>query len=345
MKILVTGGAGFIGSNFVRHILSNYPDYQVLVLDAMTYAGNLENFPDEVWNNPRFFFWQGQVQDRSAVERLVSQVDAVVHFAAETHVDNSIYQYNTDDFVDTDVKGTQILLDAIRHYPVERFVHISTSEVYGTALTPQMTEDHPLNPRSPYASAKCGADRIVYSYVCTFGIPAVVIRPFNNYGPNQHIEKFIPRVITSALQDKRFPMHGNGRSSRDWLYVEDTARGVAAALHADINKIKGEAINLATAIDIDIYAIATHILKLMGKPLDLMDYVEDRPGQVDRHTGSNGKAKELLGWAPEVTCLEDGLQRTVDWYTNHPEWWKKLRNKEVSSVGSIMHGEGVQRRG
>ena len=342
MKILVTGGAGFIGSNFVRHILSTYPDYQVLVLDALTYAGNLDNFPDEVWSNPRFFFWHGAVQDRPAVERLVSQVDAVVHFAAETHVDNSIYQYNTDDFIDTDVKGTQILLDAIRHYPVERFIHISTSEVYGTAESAVMTEEHPLNPRSPYASAKCGADRLVYSYVCTFQTPAIIIRPFNNYGPNQHIEKFIPRVITSALQNKPFPMHGSGQSSRDWIFVEDTARGIAAALHSDIEKTRGHAINLATAVDTDIKTIATQLLDQLGCSQDLMQWVADRPGQVDRHTGSNGKAKELIGWEPQV-FLEEGLMRTVDWYKANEQWWRKLRMKELSSVEALMPGEAELR--
>ncbi|MEI6916184.1 MAG: GDP-mannose 4,6-dehydratase, partial [Armatimonadota bacterium] len=311
MKILVTGGAGFIGSNFVKHILKTYPDYQVLVLDALTYAGNLENFPDDIWKNPRFFFWHGMVQDRPAVERLVAQVDAVVHFAAETHVDNSIYQDSTDDFVDTDVKGTQILLDTVRHYNIDRFVHISTSEVYGTAESTKMDEDHPLNPRSPYAAAKCGADRYVYSYVCTFGTPAVIIRPFNNYGPNQHIEKFIPRVITSAFQDKSFPLHGSGKSSRDWIVVEDTARGVAAALQAPIDKIRGQVINLATAVDTDITTVADKIFKIMGKSeANLVERVVDRPGQVDRHTGTNDKALELLGWSPQVG-LDEGLERTV----------------------------------
>ncbi|MGQ9922584.1 MAG: dTDP-glucose 4,6-dehydratase [Armatimonadota bacterium] len=338
MKILVTGGAGFIGSAFVRHILETYPEYQVIVLDALTYAGNLDNFPEAVWTNPRFFFWHGAVQDRQAVERLVSQVDTVVHFAAETHVDNSIYQYNTDDFIDTDVKGTQVLLDAVRHSSVERFIQISTSEVYGTALSPLMTEEHPLNPRSPYAAAKCGADRLVYAYVCTFDIPAVIIRPFNNYGPYQHIEKFIPRVITSALQDKPFPLHGNGTSSRDWVYVEDTARGVAAALHADIEAIKGQVINIATARSVDIGTIARMVLEKMGKPASLIEVVEDRPGQVERHTGANERARHLLGWTPAVP-FEEGLEMTIAWYRENPQWWRKLRMKELSSAATLLTGD------
>jgi len=330
MKILVTGGAGFIGSHFVERIIKTRPEDQVLTLDSMTYAGNLDNIPPEVWNSPRFFFWQGSVLDRTVVERLVAQADTVIHFAAETHVDNSIHTYNTDDFVDTDVKGTQILLDAIRHNGVGRYIHISTSEVYGTALHHLMDEDHPLNPRSPYASAKCGGDRLVYSYVCTFQIPAVIVRPFNNYGPRQHMEKLIPHVITQCLQDKPFQLHGSGKSSRDWLYVEDHVDALTTMLDTDFSKIQGEVINLATTIDTDIHTIALSILKLLNKPESLINWVADRPGQVDCHRGSNEKAKRLLGWQPK-TGFEEGLEKTVRWYEQNTEWWSKLRRKAMAS--------------
>ncbi|MDP3937411.1 MAG: GDP-mannose 4,6-dehydratase, partial [Deltaproteobacteria bacterium] len=241
-RILVTGGAGFIGSNFIRHMLKTHPEDQIFVLDDLTYAGNLSNFEDETFRSRNFFFWKGNVCDRPTVERFVSQVDQIVHFAAETHVDNSIY--NTDDFVDTDVKGTQILLDAVRRNPVERFIQISTSEVYGTAETEPMTEEHPLNPRSPYASAKTGADRLAYSYHITFDTPIIILRPFNNYGPRQHVEKLIPCFITRALRNLRLPMHGDGSSSRDWVFVDDCARAVDLALQADLREVKGQVINV-----------------------------------------------------------------------------------------------------
>src|SRR5947209_3547530 len=196
-RILITGGAGFIGSNFVRYILNTYPDYTVTVLDALTYAGNLDNFDDRTKEDPRFIFWQGNVQNGEMVSELVAQCDAVVHFAAETHVARSIYDNTT--FFQTDVLGTQVIANAVLKHKIERFIHISTSEVYGSAEYDPMDELHPLLPTTPYAGAKCGADRLVYSYYVTYGIPAVILRPFNNYGPHQHLEKVVPRFITSAL--------------------------------------------------------------------------------------------------------------------------------------------------
>jgi dTDP-glucose 4,6-dehydratase len=328
-RILVTGGAGFIGSNFVRHMLQAHPNVQVFVLDALTYAGNLANFEADTFRSRNFFFWQGNVCDRPVVEGLVSQVDQVVHFAAETHVDNSIY--NTDDFVDTDVKGTQILLDAVRRHPVERFVHISTSEVYGTAETTPMTENHPLNPRSPYASAKAGADRLVYSYHTTFDLPVVILRPFNNYGPRQHVEKLIPCFITRALQNQRLPMHGDGNSSRDWLFVTDTVRAVDQALRVELSGIKGEAINIGTGKSTSVMEITRRLLVALGKPESLVENVYDRPGQVYCHVSSVEKAQKLLGWKSEVS-LQEGLEATVRWYRENESWWKALKNKHAGSA-------------
>jgi dTDP-glucose 4,6-dehydratase len=324
-RILVTGGVGFIGSCFVRRLMRTQPDAEIYVVDAVTYAGNPANLPEEVWESPRFFFYRADVRDRSVIERLVAHVDAVVHFAAETHVDNSIY--NTDDFIDTDVKGTQVLLDAVRDRSVERFIHISTSEVYGTALTAPMTEDHPLNPRSPYASAKCGADRLVYSYVATFDVPAVIIRPFNNYGPHQHVEKVIPCFITHALQELALPMHGDGTSSRDWLFVEDCCEGIERALTAPLASVRGEVFNLATGVDTSIGVIGREVLARTGRPHVPVQTVPDRKGQVSRHIGAWAKANAVFGWRPR-TALQDGLQATIDWYARNEAWWRENTHKQ-----------------
>lgn len=333
-RILVTGGMGFIGSCFVRRLMRTQPDVHVYVVDALTYAGNCANLPETVWNDDRFLFWHASIGDRDLMKRLVSRVDAVVHFAAETHVDLSIY--DTNPFVDTDVKGTQILLDAVRRHPVERFVHISTSEVYGTAVTAPMAEDHPLNPRSPYASAKCGADRLVYSYVMTFGLPAVILRPFNNYGPYQHIEKAIPCFITQALHDLPIPLHGDGASSRDWLFVEDCCAGVEQALLADVKAIKGEVINLGTGIDTPVRTVAQKTLDRLRKPASLIQQLPDRPGQVSRHISSTEKARDLLGWRA-TTTLEEGLDATVQWYLENEVWWTTNTHKEVEDGAVLPH--------
>lgn len=324
-RVLVTGGVGFIGSCFVRRLMRAWPDCHVWVIDAVTYAGNCSNLPDTVWEDPRFLFWKADIRNRELIDRLVANVDAIVHFAAETHVDNSIY--NTDDFVDTDVKGTQVLLDAVRAHPVERFIHVSTSEVYGTALVEPMMENHPLNPRSPYASAKCGADRLVYSYAVTFGIPAVIIRPFNNYGPYQHVEKAIPCFITHALQGAPLPIHGDGSSSRDWLYVEDCCAGIERALLADLRQVRGEVINLATGVDTRIVAIGAEILRRLGRPETLVRELPDRRGQVFRHVGSFAKAEALLGWRP-ATRFQEGLGVTMTWYVEHEAWWRSNTHKK-----------------
>lgn len=323
IKLLITGAAGFIGSNFVKYMLQDN-NFKITALDALTYAGNLDNFESEVWNNKKFYFIHGSILDRAIIEKAVSKVDMVVHFAAETHVDNSIY--NTDDFVDTDIKGTQILLDAIRKHPVERFIHISTSEVYGTAEYVPMDESHPLNPRSPYASAKAGADRIVYSYYCTFGLPVVILRPFNNYGPNQHIEKLVPCFTTLAIQNKGLPLHGSGRSTRDWLFVKDTCKAVKKSLMVNLKSIKGEAINIGTGKERSVTDTTRIILQILNKPMRLIKSKPDRPGQVERHRSCTKKAKDLLDWTFEIS-LKEGLTLTVDWYLKNRSWWKKLKKK------------------
>jgi len=320
-RILVTGGAGFIGCNFVGYLLKKYKGYKIIVLDALTYAGSINNFSDEIKNNKNFVFWQGNVMNGEIVNELVQESDVVVHMAAESHVARSIYDNRV--FFETDVIGTQVVANAVAHNKVERFIHISSSEVYGTAETDPMTEDHPLNPMSPYAAAKVGADRLVYSYFKTYDIPAVMIRPFNNYGPYQHLEKVIPRFITSALTDRPLTVHGEGRSSRDWLNVNDHCRALDAFIHCDIEKVKGEVFNIGTGRDISVGEIAEMVLDILGKPKSLITHVEDRQGQVTRHISSVDKVRDKLGYRPEVE-FEKGLEDTIRWYSDNRDWWERL---------------------
>jgi dTDP-glucose 4,6-dehydratase len=330
VRILVTGGAGFISSNVIRHLLDATP-HEVVSLDALTYAGNLENLAD-VLAHPRLLFVHGDIRDADLMRELVEGVDVIVNAAAESHVAKSI-EDGASEFVTTNVEGTQILLDAIRHTPVERFVLISSSEVYGTAEYEPMDEHHPLNPRSPYAGTKAGADRLAYSYFVTYGLPIVILRPFNNYGPRQHPEKVIPRFITQALRDEPLTIHGGGDASRDWLYVLDDAAAIEAVIDAPIDDVAGEVLNVATGVDISVGEIADTVLGVLGKPADLRVHVDERPGQVDRHIGSTGKAERLLGWRAR-TSFDDGLERTVAWYRDNEAWWRGIRAREARAFSS-----------
>jgi dTDP-glucose 4,6-dehydratase len=329
-RILVTGGAGFISSAFVRHLLRATP-HEVVSLDALTYAGNLENLAD-IRSHERLSFVQGDIRDEALVRSVVASVDVIVNAAAESHVEKSIVE-GASEFVATNVEGTRVLLDAIREVPVERFILISSSEVYGTAETDPMDEAHPLNPRSPYAATKAGADRLAYSYHATYKLPIVIVRPFNNYGPRQHPEKVIPRFILQALHDEPLTVHGDGRASRDWLYVEDDAEAIEAVIDADLDSIAGEVINLATGVDVAVDRIAELVLELLEKPMSLKAHVEERPGQVRRHLGSTDKAERLLGWRAR-TSLEAGLERTVQWYRENEAWWRAVRASPASVSSS-----------
>jgi dTDP-glucose 4,6-dehydratase len=329
-RVLVTGGAGFISSGFVRHLLAATP-YEVVSLDALTYAGNLENLAD-VMAHERLSFVHGDIRDKDLVRQLVGEVDVIVNAAAESHVEKSIEE-GASEFVTTNVEGTQILLDAIRETPVERFILISSSEVYGTAEYAPMDEEHPLNPRSPYAATKAGADRLVYSYFTTYDLPVVIVRPFNNYGPRQHPEKVIPRFITQALSDQPLTIHGDGHASRDWLYVDDDAEAIEAIIAADIDAIAGEVINVATGIDLSVSQIADAVLEALDKPDSLKSYVDERLGQVDRHIGSTDKAERLVGWRARVS-FEEGLARTVEWYRENDVWWRGILQKEQGVFSS-----------
>jgi len=329
-RVLVTGGAGFISSNFIRHLLEHTP-YEVVSLDALTYAGNLENLAD-LLSHERLSFVEGDIRDAELVREIVAGVDVIVNAAAESHVEKSIEE-GASEFVTTNVEGTQILLDAVRETPVERFILISSSEVYGTAESAPMDEEHPLNPRSPYAATKAGGDRLAYSYFVTYGLPVVIVRPFNNYGPRQHPEKVIPRFITQALADEPLTIHGDGHASRDWLFVDDDAEAIESIIEAPLDRVAGEVLNVATGIDIPVAEIADRVLDLLGKPASLKVHVDERLGQVDRHIGSTAKIAELTGWRAR-TSFDAGLERTVAWYRENEAWWKAVLAREVRAFSS-----------
>ncbi len=326
-RVLVTGGAGFISSNFIRHLLANTP-YHVVSLDALTYAGNLENLAD-VMSHERLSFVHGDIRDAALVRDVVANVDVIVNAAAESHVEKSI-QEGASEFVTTNVEGTQILLDAVRAARVERFILISSSEVYGTAERAPMDEEHPLNPRSPYAATKAGADRLAYSYWVTYGLPIVIVRPFNNYGPRQHPEKAIPRFITQALLDEPLTIHGDGHASRDWLYVDDDAEAIEAIIEAPLDAVAGEVLNVATGVDISIAEIADLVLDALGSDPALKVHLPERPGQVDRHIGSTEKVARLTGWRAR-TSFAEGLERTIVWYRDNEAWWRGVQGRRAES--------------
>lgn len=333
-RLLITGGAGFIGSNFCYHIVETYPNYEITVLDALTYAGNIDNFEDGLRDNPNFNFIEGNIKDRKTVEKLMRDSDFVVHFAAETHVDRSILE--AGEFVLTDVYGTFILLEAAKVSNVKRFVHISTDEVYGEAKDRPSTELDPLFPKSPYAASKAGADRLAYSYFTTYGLPVVISRCSNNYGPYQYPEKLIPLFISNAVEQRTLPVYGSGDNTRDWIHVSDHCKALDLLLHEQ--QIEGEIFNIGSGQERSINQIATDILSILGKPQELAVKVEDRPGHVTRHAVDSSKLRSL-GWSPEINFSE-GLKGTVDWYLEKQGWWKKIkeRNADYSEFMTRWYG-------
>jgi dTDP-glucose 4,6-dehydratase len=320
--ILVTGGAGFIASNFIDYIYDRYPEYKIMVLDVLTYAGDLENIRADIRNSGRFEFWYGDINNLDLVSDLVGKSDFVIHYAAETHVARSLYSHRV--FFVTDVLGTQSVTNAVLKHSdkIDRFIHISTSEVYGTAAYEPMDENHPLNPTSPYAAAKAGADRLVYSYIESYGIPGVIIRPFNNYGPHQHLEKVVPRFITSAILKEPLIIHGDGSAARDWVFVKDTAEAIDKIMHAPLNNVRGKAFNIGTGISISVLDIAKKIIEIFGLDYTYLTYIEDRFGQVQNHIASTQKAEEELGFRTKV-MFDEGLLKTIDWYKNNKGFWEK----------------------
>jgi dTDP-glucose 4,6-dehydratase len=310
--ILVTGGAGFIGSHFVRHILRQYPDCRVRVVDSLTYAGNLENLED-VAEEPRYSFVRADIRDAAAVNEAMADCDAVVHFAAETHVDRSIL--NAGDFIRTDVFGTFVMLEAARQHEVERFVHISTDEVYGEVLEGASKENDTLLPRSPYAASKAGADRMAYAFFATYGLPILITRGSNTYGPNQYPEKLIPFFAARALRDEPLPVYGDGRQVRDWLYVLDHCRAIETVL---LKGEPGEVYNVGGGCERQNIDVTRLILTALDKPESLIRFVKDRAGH-DRRYALDCTKLHALGWRPEAD-FDRALPETVTWYRDHADW-------------------------
>jgi dTDP-glucose 4,6-dehydratase len=318
--VLVTGGAGFIGSNFVRFLLDRYPDVRIVNLDALTYAGNLDNLRD-LGCDARHEFIRGDIRDKDLVRDIFSHVQGVFHFAAETHVDRSIL--DAGEFVQTDVFGTFVLLEALRRSPqVEFFVHVSTDEVYGSRDEGFFKETDALHPSSPYAASKAGADRLAYAYHVTYGAPVLIVRPSNNYGPFQYPEKFIPLFVTNALEGKPLPLYGKGTNVRDWLHVEDNCGAIE--LVARRGAI-GEAYNIGANDERRNIDIARRIVRILGKGRDLITPVPDRLGH-DRRYALNCRKLRALGWKPLAT-FETGLARTVAWYVENEGWWRSIKER------------------
>jgi dTDP-glucose 4,6-dehydratase len=319
MKILVTGGAGFIGSNFVKDLLFKYPHYEIVNLDKLTYAGNLDNL-SQVKDNSNYRFIKGDICDQRVVEDIVKdKVNVIVNFAAETHVDRSIYDPKI--FVETNVLGTQVLLESALKFKTERFIQISTDEVYGSSIKGRFTESSLLSPNSPYAASKASADLLTRSYHKTFGLAALIARSTNNYGPHQFPEKLIPLFITNALSDKELPLYGDGLYVRDWLYVEDHCKALDMVLHKGE---VGQIYNIGGNCEKTNLEIAELILKRLNKPKSLIKHVKDRPAHDRRYALDSSRIRDELGWKPD-TSFEKGLAETVDWYIANQEWWEKIK--------------------
>jgi dTDP-glucose 4,6-dehydratase len=321
VKVLVTGGAGFIGSNFVRHAIDVHPDWHVTTLDKLTYAGRLENL-ESLNGNPRHRFVKGDIADQAVAGPLVRESEIVVNFAAETHVDRSIQ--NAGEFITTDVIGTFVLLEAARQNPsLKRFVQISTDEVYGSVPQGSSTETDELRPRNPYSASKAGADRLAYSYWATYQVPVIVTRASNNYGPSQFPEKIIPLFITNLIDDIPVPLYGDGQNERDWLHVLDHCRAVDLLIDRGV---LGEVYNIGGGNQVKNVDLTHRILELVGKPASLIKPVTDRPGHDRRYSLDTAKLASL-GWQPRAN-FEDGLADTVRWYREHESWWRPIKDED-----------------
>jgi dTDP-glucose 4,6-dehydratase len=322
MRLLVTGGAGFIGSNFVRHLLTSREDVELINLDKLTYAGNLENLED-IAGNKRYRFVRGDVTDAETLRSVCEGVDAIINFAAETHVDRSIEE--AAPFLHTNVLGAHALLDAARRCRIPLFVQIGTDEVYGSAPPNEsFDEKQILDPRSPYSASKAAADHLVNAYACTFGLRAIIVRCTNNFGPFQFPEKLIPLMIANALEDRPIPVYGDGMNERDWLYVEDFCRAIVRVMEAGK---PGEIYNVSAGTPrANLYVIRT-LLRELGKPESLIQFVKDRPGHDRRYALDSTKLRTELGWQPLVS-FEEGIRRTIAWYQQNPGWLQRARSGE-----------------
>ena len=334
MNVLLTGGSGFIGSNLVRLLLAERPDWRVVNLDKLTYAGNAENLAD-LEGSPRYRFVRGDIANGELVADVfrTERIDGVMHLAAESHVDRSILAPSV--FIDTNVRGTQVLLEAAREFGVKRFLHVSTDEVYGSlGPTGLFTEATPLAPTSPYSASKAASDLLALAYAHTFRVPVVVTRCSNNYGPYQFPEKLIPLMIANAVRDLPLPVYGDGMNVRDWIHVEDHGRGILAAFEQGQD---GEVYNFGAASERHNIQIVKQVLELVGKPQSLVKYVKDRPGHDRRYAIDAAKAKRELGWAPRHR-FEDALAATVRWYVEHRPWWERIISGEYLRYYEKQYG-------
>lgn len=323
MKLLITGGAGFIGSCFVRYMLNKHQDYKIINLDALTYAGNIENLSD-IKDNPNYSFVQGNICDKDLIVELTKDVDAIINFAAETHVDNSISNPNI--FIETNVVGTLNLLEAAKNNKVERYLQVSTDEVYGSlGKDGYFTERTPISPNSPYSASKASADMLVRAYNKTYNVPTLITRCSNNYGPYQYPEKLIPFFISKLLRGEKIPLYGDGQNVRDWLYVYDHASAIDTVLHKGKT---GEVYNVGGHNEKTNIEITKLILENMCKDESMIEYVKDRPGHDRRYAIDNSKITNELGWKPSKT-FEEGIKDTINWYLENQDWIKSIENKKV----------------
>jgi dTDP-glucose 4,6-dehydratase len=338
-RVLITGAAGFIGSNFVHHALAEHPEWQLVVLDKLTYAGNLENLEDVL---DRITLVRGDIADREVVRKTIEGADIIVNFAAESHVDRSIL--DAAPFIETNVKGTQVLLEAARAVGLKRFVHISTDEVYGSIEKGEFTEESPLQPNSPYAASKAAADLLCRSYFRTYGLPVVITRSSNNYGPYQFPEKLIPLMIYNALQGKPLPVYGRGENTRDWLYVEDNCRAIATVVQK--GRV-GEIYNIGGSAELRNIELVRQLCQLMAEALnkpvaeieELIAYVKDRPGHDWRYALDSSKITTELGWKPAID-VKNGLRRTIRWYLENRAWLEHVISGEYQKYVSRVYEQG-----
>ena len=334
MNLLVTGGAGFIGSNFIRYILNKYPEYRVINLDKLTYAGNLENLAGAD-KDPRYAFEKGDICDKARIQLCVMryEIDAIINFAAESHVDRSIL--GAVEFVQTNIAGTNVLLEVAKELKIKRFLQVSTDEVYGSLGSAGLfTEETPLHPNSPYSASKASADMLALAYQHTFGLPVVLTRCSNNYGPYQFPEKLIPLMIANALNDKPLPVYGDGMNIRDWLHVKDHCSAIDEVLHR--GRI-GEVYNIGGNNEKPNIEIVKLILQNLGKPESLIAYVKDRPGHDRRYAIDSSKIQREFGWQPSYT-FEQGIAETIKWYLNNQEWWKRIISGEYKEYYKLLYG-------
>lgn len=338
MRILVTGGAGFIGSNFVQYLLAQYPDYEVVVLDKLTYAGNLNNLVP-VSSLTQFSFVHADVCDNAAVTQAMTGCDAVINFAAETHVDRSIA--HPESFLITNIQGTYVLLEAAKKLHIQRFFQISTDEVYGNARSPEgvsrpSLETDALMPLSPYAASKAGADRLAYSYWATYGLPVIITRCSNNYGAYQYPEKQLALFILNALEGRPLPIYGDGQHSRDWIHVQDHACAIDRLLHAEARLVNGEVFNIGAAEERSTLQNALAVLDILGKPHELLRFVPDRLGHVRRHAVDVAKLQCVVGWQPQV-AFSNGLAQTIQWYRENSAWIESIKARGGDLLRQAMY--------